>query len=101
MRKFIGNTWLTLAGVLLLTQLTRVKTLAIEVPGAGGVAVFSVAFAVLIWPLSLLALAYLSAPRPLRPPKSALELSDRTWFAKMMLGAAMVLFVVKLVLVLA
>lgn len=101
MRKLIGNTGLTLAGVLVLSQLTRVPAFALDVPGTGGVAVFSLAITVLKWPLPLLALAYLSAPRPTRPPASALEASDRTWFAKMVLGGAAVLLVVKLMLALA
>jgi hypothetical protein len=100
MRKTIGKTWLYLSGALLVSLLPLVPGMLQYMPRTGLIASFCLVAGALKWPLVFVALAYLFAPRPSHPPKSALELSDRTQFSKVMLWAALALFVLKLVLAL-
>ena len=86
MRKSIGHLWLALAGALLLSNLTRVPGLAL--PDDWVLDPANILACALRWPLLLIALSYVTMPRPGKLLKSDLERTDRTWFAKVLLVAA-------------
>lgn len=88
MRKPLGYIWLALASVLLL-GLAGQFSAATSLPWASGATVAK-------WPLAVISLAFFVAPQAtIGPPNNLLEHSDRTWFAKVLVGVAGAIFIFK------
>lgn len=90
MRKPLGYIWLALASVLLVGLAAKFAAAAAAgLPWVAGATAAK-------WPLAVISLAFFVAPRASKePPKNPLEHSDRTWFAKVLIGVAAAIFIFK------
>lgn len=96
MRKYLGYVWLALASALLTSTVLQLAFgLNGSQPGMGIILALGLAAR---WPLALMALAVLVAPRSQTECSNQLEHSDRTWFAKFLVAMSLALFVASPVL---